>query len=54
MLQLVACVFCGDCGIPGRMIYRKRKDRMFDLHVVQYGGEFLGKGVQLRDYVCIA
>ena len=35
------------------MIYRKRKDGMFDLHVVQYGGEFLGKDVQLCDYVCI-
>jgi hypothetical protein len=54
MLQLVACVFCGDSGIPARMICRKRKDGMFDLHVVQDGGEFWGKSVQMRDHVWIA
>jgi len=50
-LSLRGYQFCGDCGIPGRLLYRKRKDGMFDLHIVQHEGEFWGKGIQLRGYL---
>jgi len=43
--------FVGDCGIPGRLLYRKRDDGMFDLHVVQHGGDFWNRSIQLRDYL---
>ena len=43
--------YFGDCGIPGRLVYRKRKGEMFDLHIVQHGGEFWAKSIQLREYL---
>ena len=50
-LRLRNYELAGDCGIPGRALYRKRDDGMFDLHVVQYGGEFWNRSIQLRDYL---
>ena len=41
----------GDCKIPGRLVYRKRQDRQFDLHIVEHGGEFWNKSVKLREFL---
>ena len=44
-------VFLGECDVPGRLIYRKRMGGMFDLHVVEHGGEFWAKSMGLRRYL---
>jgi GrpB-like predicted nucleotidyltransferase (UPF0157 family) len=43
--------FLGECGLHGRLVYRKRKRGMFDLHIVEHGGEFWTRSIQLRQYL---
>lgn len=43
--------YFGDCGISGCVIYRKRQDEMLDLHIVQHGGEYWTRSIQLRNYL---
>lgn len=50
-LSLRGFEYFGDCGIPGRLVYRKRRGEMLDLHVVEYGGNFWTRGIRLRQYL---
>src|SRR5208282_5822756 len=50
-LSLRGFDYFGDCGLPGRLVYRKRKDEMFDLHIVEHGGGFWTRSIQLRQYL---
>ena len=50
-LRLRSYEFLGNCDLPGRLVYRKREDGMFDLHVVEYGGQIWRKSIRLRDYL---
>jgi len=50
-LSLRGYSFLGDCGMPGRLIYRKRHDGLFDLHVVEHGGDVWNKSIRLREFL---
>jgi len=50
-LKLNGYDYVGDCGIPDRLVYRKRQKGMFDLHIVAYEGEFWNKSIKLREFL---
>lgn len=41
----------GDAGVPGRMYWRLRGERSFNVHVVRFDGEHWRNNLALRDYL---
>lgn len=41
----------GEAGVPGRMYWRLRSVRSFNVHVVRMGGEHWRNGLALREYL---
>lgn len=50
-LRIRGFEYFGDCGIPRRLVYRKRQGEMFDLHIVEHGGDFWTGGIRFRQYL---
>lgn len=40
---------CGNAGLAGRLLYRKRKERSFNLHVVEDSGVLWDQATKLRE-----
>jgi GrpB-like predicted nucleotidyltransferase (UPF0157 family) len=43
--------YLGDAGLPGRLLYRKRGEKAFNLHVVEMSGTFWNQGLMLRQFL---
>ncbi len=42
---------CGEAGVPGRLLFRKRGEAAFNLEVVEEGGPLWRDALALRDYL---
>jgi GrpB-like predicted nucleotidyltransferase (UPF0157 family) len=41
----------GECGVPGRLYFRRRGSRSFNIHLVEYAGEHWSNNIALREYL---
>ncbi|PSB40393.1 GrpB family protein [Cyanosarcina cf. burmensis CCALA 770] len=51
-LQTLSYEYLGEAGIPGRLYFRRRQERAFNIHLVQWGSELWTNNLLLRDFLC--